>query len=159
MNARTGDRHRGENSNLSAMSSEEIDRLVCKDEIDSLNNKTENYFAIDRFYLIRKAGVVLEERKRRSSILSKSIFGEPAWDILLHLYTARDMALTVRQLVFLVNEPKTTLLRWIAYLEEKRLVSRRADDHDRRLSWIYLDRAQGMLDKYFADSPDFTSRE
>ena len=83
------------------------------------------------------------------------MFGEPAWDMLLHLYTAEGMALTVGKLVKLVGQPKTTLLRWTAYLEEKRFIARRDDLRDRRLVWIELaERGKNVLDGYFS-SPDF----
>jgi len=106
--------------------------------------------APDRATLAMAARLVLQERRRRAELFGKAMFGEPAWDMLLHLYTAPGMMLTVGKLVELVDEPKTTLLRWAAYLEEKRLVARRNDVKDRRLVWMELaDRGRELLDVYF----------
>ena len=145
MNALTGKSYRVP-ANLPKIDRDKMHCLSCVPTRDNV---------FDRSKLISRAHVILDERKRRSTILSKSMLGEPAWDLLLNLYTARDMALTVRQLVALVDVPKTTLLRWIAYLEEKRLITRCADENDRRLSWICLGGALELLDEYFADFPDF----
>jgi len=109
----------------------------------------------NRAVLIEEARIVLYERRRRAEIFGKSMFGEPAWDMLLNLYTAQNMTLTVGRLVTLVGKPKTTLLRWAAYLQEKRLIARRDDPKDRRLVWIDLaDRGQELLDVYFLPTPN-----
>ena len=109
----------------------------------------------DRNRVREKAQIVLSERQRRAVFLGKSMFGEPAWDMLLHLYTADGMALTAGKLVKLVGHPKSTLLRWAGYLEEKRLIARSNDPTDRRLVWFELaERGKQLLDAYFS-SPDF----
>jgi DNA-binding MarR family transcriptional regulator len=84
------------------------------------------------------------------------MLGEPAWDMLLQLYVSDHGRLAIRDLVLMTEEPKTTALRWISYLEKKGLVERRPDPMDRRLIVIeLLDRGRQLLDDYFKDSPRF----
>ena len=105
--------------------------------------------------LIHKARLAISARRRRTIFLSKSMFGEPAWDMLLHLYASPEASLTLSKLVSLVGEPKTTVLRWATYLEEKQLISRREDVKDRRLVRMVLThRGQDVLDNYFTASPE-----
>lgn len=155
---------------LSAADVREIDRLLRKLQArgggDALADRdasgpSAHSPATDellRSELVERARLVLSERRRRVKFLSKSMFGEPAWDILLHLYTAKNMALTVGKVVSLIGEPKTTVLRWAAYLEEKQLIARRDDSSDRRLVWIDLiDRGRELLDEYFRTARESSS--
>lgn len=131
-----------ENTPLSAADMREIDRLLRLLQAQRPS---------EREQLIEHARLVITERRRRAKVLGKSMFGEPAWEMLLHLYVADAMSLTIGKLVDLLGEPRTTVLRWLAYLEEKRLVGRRDDPDDRRVVWIgLLERGQELLDEYFS---------
>lgn len=104
--------------------------------------------------LIERARAVIQERKRRTDFLSKAMFGEPAWEILLQLYVSSGSRITIGEIVNLIGEPKTTTLRWIDYLEEKRLISKGSDPFDGRLTYVHLvERGRGVLDAYFGNSP------
>lgn len=102
--------------------------------------------------LINEARRIVAERRRRGDYLNKAMFGEPAWDILLELYIRDGVPLSIGKLVALVGEPKTTILRWIDYLEKERLVARDPDLLDRRLVQVaLLDRGRTLLDAYLRD--------
>lgn len=106
--------------------------------------------------LKRQARAVISERHRRARFFGRAMLGEPAWDMLLQLYVSDHGRLAIRDLVLMTEEPKTTALRWISYLEKKGLVERRPDPMDRRLIVIeLLDRGRQLLDDYFKDSPRF----
>lgn len=56
-----------------------------------------------------------------------SMFGDPAWDMLITLFVASSerRELSVTSLIFSVATAQTTGLRWIQVLERARLVARR----------------------------------
>jgi len=75
-------------------------------------------------------------RSRRTDFLSSSLFGEPAWDMLLELFvsTIEQKRVTVSALCIASNVPQTTALRWIDVLVKEELVTRRSDPlHGRRI--------------------------
>jgi DNA-binding MarR family transcriptional regulator len=83
------------------------------------------------------------------------MFGEPAWDMLLGLYVMNGRRVSVGKLTSLVDEPKTTALRWIDYLEKEHLIEKRPDFLDRRVVWVdLLDRGRQLLDVYLSSLPD-----
>lgn len=93
------------------------------------------------------------ERQLRNDYFNPSIFGEPAWDILLVLYisdhTGRRQ--TVRRLAHRVNTPLTTAIRWIDYLAKEHLVQKEPRPNYRRMMYVtLLDKGRGLLDDYFS---------
>lgn len=108
--------------------------------------------ARDRHSLVSAARAIFFERKRRTQYFSPSMFGEPAWDMLLALYIS-DLAgsqQTVGKLIGWVGEPQTTALRWIDYLEMERLIVRTPAATDRRIVHLGLtDKGRAALDDYF----------
>lgn len=106
--------------------------------------------------LKRQARAVIAERARRARFFGRAMLGEPAWDILLQLYVSDGSVLAIRDLVLMTEEPKSTAIRWVAYLEEKRLVARRPDRTDRRMIRVkLLERGRALLDAYFSEGPRF----
>lgn len=81
--------------------------------------------------LVRK---VQKARSRRTDFLSSSLFGEPAWDMLLELFvrTIEQKRVTVGEICTASNVPQTTALRWIDVLVKEDLVCRRSDPLDGR---------------------------
>lgn len=81
--------------------------------------------------LIRK---VQRARSRRVEFLGSSLFGEPAWDMLLELFAsaAEQKRLTVGDLCKASKVPPTTALRWIDALFRQGLITRRPDPLDSR---------------------------
>lgn len=83
---------------------------------------------------------ILRARRLRKRHLPKSMFGEPAWDMLLVLYVA-DRAETRQTISGLTKEscaPATTSLRWLDFLGRCKLVQRRANPLDKRAVFIEL---------------------
>jgi DNA-binding MarR family transcriptional regulator len=82
------------------------------------------------------------------------MFGEPAWDLLLALYVeqAKTETSTASMLAKAAGIPITTALRWMDYLEEKRLIERERSSFDRRASTVTLSESGRIrLEGYFAE--------
>jgi DNA-binding MarR family transcriptional regulator len=79
-------------------------------------------------------------RRMRDRHLPSELFGEPAWDLLLDLYTARleqrDISVTSAAVASCV--PATTALRWIALTAEHGLIERCPAPHDGRVQYLRL---------------------
>lgn len=90
------------------------------------------------------AQAYVARRARDESFGANAIlFGEPAWDILLELYSAqangRDTSIT--SACFAAQVPNTTALRHLGNLEAHGLIVRRGDPDDRRRSVVRLSEA------------------
>ena len=93
-------------------------------------------------------------RRKRNYTFGDAIFSDPAWDILLLLFSKlpERECLFVSELSMEGRIPLTTTLRWIATLEAKALVWRRDDENDRRAVNIGLTtHGQKLMRSYFAD--------
>lgn len=79
-------------------------------------------------------------RKRDTASARKGLFGEPGWDILLDLYIAdrRRTEVQVSSVCLDAGVPSTTILRWIARLEQEGLIYRIADNADARRRYVRL---------------------
>jgi hypothetical protein len=94
-------------------------------------------------------------RRRRSRILffEESLFGEPAWDLLLDLFIAAKerKRVPVTSACIGAAVPTTTALRWLALLEDRGLVVREADPTDARRIFVRLTaEAYARMVAYFA---------
>ena len=108
-----------------------------------------------RTQLRARAQAIFTERRRRSQFFSKSIFGEPAWEMLVTLYILEGRRVTVGKLVNMIDAPQTTALRWLQYLERRHYVARRSDPDDKRVVCIdLLDEGRQHLDAYFSTLPE-----
>lgn len=105
-----------------------------------------------RALLVSRARRHLAERRKRIGIFGVSMFGEPAWDILLVLYTEGGrQRQTVGTLANLAGHAPTTAIRWLDYLETQGFARREAHPVDRRSWFIELtDKAYRALDTYFS---------
>jgi len=87
------------------------------------------------------AGQSYRERRARDRIFAdKSLFGEPAWDMLLDLM-ASEMSgrkLSVTSACIGACVPSTTALRWLSLLEERGLVLRENDTRDGRRAFVRI---------------------
>jgi hypothetical protein len=90
--------------------------------------------------LVEQAKLLLDERRIRRRFLPDELFHEPAWDMLLALFVARDerLPMNVKTLVSLSDAPTTTSQRWIEHLYQSRLINRVTDTVDRRRLEISL---------------------
>jgi len=79
-------------------------------------------------------------RRRREALFSKSLFADPAWDMLLDLYVQRHAgrAISIHSLCVAASVPQTTAVRWIGRLEEFGMVSRRPCQKDHRVIHVTL---------------------
>lgn len=97
-----------------------------------------NEFEAETF---RLAKTLYALRRQRDAIVGfKGLFGEPGWDILLDLYIAarRGTETQVSSVCIEAGVPSTTILRWIARLENDGLVYRAADAGDARRRYVRL---------------------
>jgi len=93
------------------------------------------------------------ERRRRNEIFADdTLFGEPAWDILLDLFVAgeKNKRVAVTSACIGSGVPSTTALRWLNVLELRGLVEREDDNQDARRSFVRLTpKARDMMVEYF----------
>ena len=92
--------------------------------------------------LYRAARAIYQTRRSRENAaeVHRGLFGEPAWDILLYLYIALNESrpVYVSAVCDDTDLPATTMLRWLARLEEQGFISRRMDGEDARRRQVDL---------------------
>lgn len=80
-----------------------------------------------------------DSRQRRARFFPRSLFNEPAWDVLLVLYIHHGVSrLCIKDVLQMIDTPQTTLLRWLKTLEDENFVSVRKHPFDRRVSILDL---------------------
>lgn len=86
------------------------------------------------------AAAWMKARDERDRIFGADLFFDPAWNMLLDLYVneCRGAVVSVSSLCIAARVPSTTALRWLTMLEKRGLIARRADDYDRRRSFLFL---------------------
>ena len=95
---------------------------------------------------------MLRQRRMREQYFPADLFADPAWDMLLDLYTARleRQPVSVSSLCIAAAVPATTALRWIKTMTDAGLFLREADPHDGRRIFIALAEGAGdALARYF----------
>ena len=107
--------------------------------------------------LINKSEKIYRSRRRRELIFENSeIFSEPAWDILLDLFSShlRGKNVSVTSACLAANVPASTALRWMNVLEEAELIERVNDPSDGRRTFVQVTpNAIAKLTKALAESP------
>lgn len=92
-------------------------------------------------------------RRSRSKIFQNdSLFGEPAWDILLDLYIAalKGKKLSITDACVGSAVPNTTALRWISILQQADLLTREGDHRDGRRAYVTLtSKGHLLMQTYF----------
>lgn len=99
-----------------------------------------------------QAREMIRLRRMRTEHLPASLFGEPAWDMLLDLYAAayEGKKVCVSSLCLAAAVPSTTALRAIESLTGEGYISRCRDPADgRRIFLMLTDAARSGLDAYF----------
>jgi DNA-binding MarR family transcriptional regulator len=108
---------------------------------------------VDYFALRKRAAHILHLRQARQRHFPRSMFGEPAWDILLILYVSDGRAFSIKKLSDQSGLAPTTALRWVDYLAQQRLVERDTHPTDLRTIVVRLtDAAEKTLNSYFAET-------
>lgn len=81
-----------------------------------------------------------QDRSKRAAYFDLSLFGEPAWDLLLDLFIARvsGLRISITSACIAAQVPSTTALRWLKVLERRGLIVRDGDELDQRRSWVEL---------------------
>ncbi len=79
-------------------------------------------------------------RRRREGLFCKSLFADPAWDMLLDLYVQRHAGrpISIHSLCVASSVPQTTAVRWIGRLEEHGMISRSPCLKDHRVIHVTL---------------------
>lgn len=82
----------------------------------------------------------IQARERRGRIFKSTLFSDPAWDILLDCFAANfdGQRRSITSVALFAEIPPTTALRWIAVLENERLIERVPDPLDARRTFIQL---------------------
>lgn len=91
--------------------------------------------------LLNLARGIYDSRRLRARVFSAALlFGEPAWDILLDLFIAEleGKSLSVTAACLGASVPTSTGLRWLAILEDQRLIRRENDPRDARRVFLHL---------------------
>lgn len=103
---------------------------------------------------IARARQNIRDRRRRAQLFGPAMFGEAAWDALLHLYVAQEEArLTISRLAELTGAAQSTLLRWLQYLENRQLIERYQHPTDARAVIVQLNqKGIDLMDSYFSET-------
>jgi DNA-binding MarR family transcriptional regulator len=100
-----------------------------------------------------------DARRQRDRMMKRKLFGEPAWDMLLALYSMRGQFFAPKGLTHAADVPVTTGQRWQALLTEEGLIERVPPGCEPRRQWIRLtEKGQSMMDAYltrlyYCDTP------
>lgn len=87
--------------------------------------------------LRRAAASLAVARKKRNRILPAELLGEPAWDILLELFSD-GQAQSMKSLSLGTGVPLTTTLRWVSLLDQQDLLQQYPDPSDARRTMVRL---------------------
>lgn len=100
-----------------------------------------------------------DSRRQRDRMMDRKLFGEPAWDMLLALYSMRQQFFGPKALTHAADVPVTTGQRWQALLTDEGLIERVPPDCEPRKQWIRLtEKGRSMMDAYltrlfYCDAP------
>jgi DNA-binding MarR family transcriptional regulator len=97
------------------------------------------------------ARTILRSRKRRSDEFSATIFGEPAWEMLLELFVQESAGASTTTVLLHAGTkmPQSAVERWIRHLENCDLLVRRSHPVDPETEFVELtDDARQALERY-----------
>lgn len=107
--------------------------------------------------LEERARNLLDNRRRRAAIFGATMFAEPAWEMLLILYSSGAGArVTQSNLGELSGASRSTAMRWIEFLEDRSLIRREPHPTDLRSNFVTLsERGRKLMDLYLSDTRYF----
>lgn len=97
---------------------------------------------------------VYRSRRMRSRYFPEYLFADPAWDILLLLFSLQPSGkqISISAVCSSAAVPESTGHRWIEKLIEAGMVVREKHPNDRRMNWVRLsDKSVERLSAYFDD--------
>lgn len=106
----------------------------------------------DRIAKERSVRQLIKRRRSREGHFGSGLFNDPAWDLLLELYSAKlaQCRCTVSGIVDASSVSPTTGLRWLDRLAQKGLVTRMADRFDMRRTFVELtEEGESVMNDYF----------
>jgi DNA-binding MarR family transcriptional regulator len=94
----------------------------------------------ERAVALTQVRALIAARRLRETMISRELFADAAWDILLELYSAwlEQRRVSTSELCVASAVPATTALRWIDKLESLSLLKRTDDPLDGRRIWVEL---------------------
>ena len=112
----------------------------------------------DEAAVLRSTGLAiarwwLKARRLREEMFGPGLFADPAWDILLDLYTAaaRGESVQISSLAFAARVPHSTAIRWARIMTRAGIVERRKDPADARRVHVSLSAAaSALMEEYLA---------
>jgi len=116
----------------------------------------------ERNVSLRRAIQIYQARRERARIFDADgeLFGEPAWDILLDLYIARErgqpVCLTDASLG--AGVPLSTAQRWVKQLLARGMLERQDDKHDARRVLITISDKVASVMRLYLERHDPGSR-
>jgi hypothetical protein len=135
-------------------------RLLLDDEFEGsieqrLNDSVRPAEDTSRAALVARARQEFGNRRRRAMAFGSSMFGEPAWDMMLALYIldVSGQRQTTGTLMHFSGAPITTARRWLDYLVANGLAQRHHHPTDQRVLFVELTaKARDMLDLYYSET-------
>jgi DNA-binding MarR family transcriptional regulator len=104
--------------------------------------------------LLKMISWLIRARRKRSDYIASELFGEAAWDILLHLLRA-ELAferMSVSSICSAAAVSPSAGCRWLDALEKRRLVLRQGNEHDASSDFVVLSpEASKALRRYFVE--------
>ena len=85
-----------------------------------------------------------------TKIVPPATLGETGWDILLALHRDRHCNLTLRRLAAIVSVPEVALVRWLASLEQRALITGAQNPSTGDLLAVLTSTGRDLLDRYFS---------
>lgn len=125
-----------------ANSMQEIGEEVLRacERLKTLLNARKTPAKRDREDVAESLAAIIEVRKERGRFFPACLFGDAAWDILLHLLSAelQRVPVSFTQLAERANIPPTSANRWIAVLVDRGMLIRHDDPTDARRTFVEL---------------------
>ena len=107
--------------------------------------------------LLRRARIEFENRRRRAQFFGPSLFGEPAWDMLLALYLQSSFGprLTAGRILQFSGSSASTGKRWLEVLADHRFIERDTHPTDGRTYFVRLtEKGRSALEAYLSETVD-----
>jgi DNA-binding MarR family transcriptional regulator len=103
----------------------------------------------------RLVHAICELRRSRQQFFPRKLLGDGMWDVLLRLYAAHldQHRLSISKLTRETGSAATTVLRWLAALDQSGLIERTDDPNDYRRVFVELsDSGADAMNRFFAAS-------